>query len=413
MRLLISFAALFASILFVQLGSGTLGPLDALAGAAHGFTTGEIGLLGSAHYVGFFVGCFIAPQLIGAVGHSRTFTVFAAVGAISALLHPILVDPIAWSFMRVGSGASVAACYTVVEGWLQAKVTNQTRGGVLGVYRTVDLGGSLAAQLIIAFLDPLAYVSYSLIAIFCCLCQMPIALTTREAPVAPGTPRLHPIRAFQLSPLGAVGVLIVGLTNASFRMVGPVFGAQIGLTASQIGLFLASGVLGGALAQIPVGRLADRFDRRWVLIGISVAATLVCLVMSAGMGMEGGWPTYLGALLFGAAAFPLYSISAAHANDHSPPEQVVELNASLMFLFGVGAIVSPLLAAYLIQWFGAPALFAYIAGAHVFLIGFGFYRMSRRASPTKRGGYRYLPRTSFVLTRLFRRNGHAKATVDD
>ncbi len=62
MRTLISFAALFLSIILVQLGSGTLGPLDALAGIERGFTPAEIGLLGSAHFTGFLAGCYLAPR---------------------------------------------------------------------------------------------------------------------------------------------------------------------------------------------------------------------------------------------------------------------------------------------------------------------------------------------------------------
>ena len=57
MRLLISFAALFLSVLLLQLSSGGVGPLDALSGIQLEFTTQQIGLLGSSHFVGFFIGC--------------------------------------------------------------------------------------------------------------------------------------------------------------------------------------------------------------------------------------------------------------------------------------------------------------------------------------------------------------------
>ena len=54
MRLLISFAALFLSVILLQLSSGGVGPLDVLSGTALGFSRQEIGLLGSAHFLGFF-----------------------------------------------------------------------------------------------------------------------------------------------------------------------------------------------------------------------------------------------------------------------------------------------------------------------------------------------------------------------
>jgi len=57
MRLIISFAALFLSIVLLQLSSGGVAPLDALSGIVSGFSKTEVGLLGSAHFLGFFAGC--------------------------------------------------------------------------------------------------------------------------------------------------------------------------------------------------------------------------------------------------------------------------------------------------------------------------------------------------------------------
>ena len=84
MRLLISFAALMISVMLLQLSTGAISPLDVLSGIQEGFSKTQIGLLGSAHFFGFFIGCWWAPRLIGTVGHSRSFAVFAAMGTIGA-----------------------------------------------------------------------------------------------------------------------------------------------------------------------------------------------------------------------------------------------------------------------------------------------------------------------------------------
>ena len=127
MRLMISFAALFLSAILLQLSSGGVAPLDALSGVQQGFTTTQIGLLGSSHFVGFFIGCWMAPRLMGNIGHSRAFAVFTSLGAIGILAHMMLVDPRAWALMRVMTGLCVAGCYTVIESWLQSKITNANR----------------------------------------------------------------------------------------------------------------------------------------------------------------------------------------------------------------------------------------------------------------------------------------------
>ena len=120
------------------------------------------------------------------------------------------------------SGLCVAGCYTVIEAWLQAKVTNETRGRAMGTYRIVDMSGSLVAQLMIGVLTPASYVSYNLLAILCCAALLPITLTTTKQPETPEAPRLRPRLAFERSPLAAAGVVVAALSSASFRMVGPV-----------------------------------------------------------------------------------------------------------------------------------------------------------------------------------------------
>ena len=173
MRMLISFAALFFSVVLLQLSSGGVGPLDVLSGTDLGFTRQEIGMLGSAHFFGFFIGCWFAPRLLGSVGHSRAFAAFTAVGSIGLIAHMMIINCYAWAIMRVGAGLCVAGCYTVVEAWLQAKVTNETRGRAMGTYRMVDMTGSLCAQGIIGILTPADYISYNILAILCCAALIP------------------------------------------------------------------------------------------------------------------------------------------------------------------------------------------------------------------------------------------------
>lgn len=408
MRSLISFAALFLSIALVQLGIGVLGPLDALAGAEAGFSTREIGLLGSAHFLGFFVGCVAAPMLVARAGHARAFATLTAIGVVSILLHAVVVDAYAWMAFRVAGGLTVAGSYTVVESWLQAKLQNANRARVISTYRIVDMSGAVGSQLLLIQLDPGVYVSYIVVAIIAVVSLTPLSLTTARPPPSPERPRLQPLRALMLSPLGALGVIVVGATSSSFRMVSPIYASELQLSRSDLAYFLAAAMLGGALAQPGVGWLADKFDRRHMLIWLSVAAIAVCLTLSTGVMTSSSTLLITGSLLFGMATMPLYSVSAAHANDHCPQDFVVELNASLMFMFAVGAIVSPTVAAELISLFGPNALWLYISVAHVGLIVFSLYRMTRRASPAERKEYRWLPRTTMVLGRLFDRSEEDK-----
>ncbi|MEM9602129.1 MAG: MFS transporter [Pseudomonadota bacterium] len=402
MQLPVSFFALMVSVALLQLSSGGISPLDALSGLQSGFSSTQVGLLGSAHFIGFFAGCWWAPRLMGAVGHARAFATCAACGAIGAIAHPLWIDPAFWAVLRVMTGLCIAGCYTVIEAWLHASVDNETRGRALGSYRFVDLTMSMLAQLLIGVLPAASYVSYNLLAILCCAALFPLMVSRARAPATPEAPRLRPLAAFRLSPLGVAGVVVAGVTTASFRMVGPVYGQQVGLGAGETGLFLAAFVLGGAAAQFPVGWLADLYDRRWVLIWLSVAALVAC-ALTVVFGTRNVVWVFGTAAFFGLVTFPIFSVASAHANDFAAAESLIELSASLMFWYGIGAIASPLIASVLIDSYGPSALFAFISVAHIGLALYGLKRMLARPTAPERTPYRYLPRTSFTLGRLFKR----------
>ena len=403
MYLIISLSALLISVLFIQVGSGSLGPLDALAGTTFGFSATQIGLLGSAHFVGLFIGCFINPWLIKRSGHSRCFAVMAAASAISAILHPVYIDVYFWAFLRLITGFAIAGGYTVIESWIQAKLVNENRGRVFSIYRVVDMVGTIMAQGVIATLDPASYVAYNIIAVVACMSLLPLALTQSVPPELPEQVKFRPLFALTLSPLAGLGVIASGLTNSSIRMVGPVYAIEIGLSAAQTALFLSMAVLGGALIQIPAGIITDRFNRRFVLIGFSFAAIIICFMtgVSSYLGMDKNLSAFVMVFLFGAATMPIYSICATHANDFAAKRDLVDLSASLIMLYSIGAIISPIVSGYLIEMFGAGSMFIYIGFIHSFLVIYSVWRMSIRPAVNS-SDYRYIPRTTMFINAILR-----------
>ena len=401
--LLISFLALFASIFFLQLGNSILAPFDVLVGLNVGFTNFQIGLLGSSHFVGFLTGCWIVPFIMARVGHIRAFTIFAMLSVFGSLLHPIFVDPYFWCVLRVLSGLSIAGCFTIAEGWLNAKVTNQNRGRVFGGYRFVDNGGAALGVVFISLLDVTNIINYNTIALLLCLCILPLAFTTNIPPTVPKSPSLNLWKTFILSPLSFIAVFVVGATNPAIRMLGPVYGQDSGFTQLEIGIFLSLALIGGVVAQIPIGYLADRFDRRKVLIALS----FLSIICSATLTIVTGDNFYIFSMfvfLFSFFALPLFSVAAAHANDFSDKEFFVDLAASLIFVYGVSAILCTVIVSGLFEIFGSGVLFIYIGIVHLVLCVFGAYRMTIRPTIDDKKPYLAFPRTSFVFLKMFKKN---------
>ena len=409
MRLLISLSALLLSTLFVQMGIGALRPFDAISGQALGFSPVEIGLLASGHFAGFLLGCIFGPHLVRRAGHSRAFAVMAGAAVISIIAHPLIPDAFFWAMIRVLSGFSVAGCYTLIESWLQAKITNNIRGRVFSIYRMIDMSGQIMANAIIATLTPASYVSYNLLAIIMCLAILPLALTQSKEPELPERINYQPFFAIRISPLAGLGVVVAGLSTATFGSVGPIYAIAVGPDLSQIAMFLVVSTIGGLISQLPAGILADKLSRRAVLLVFSIMASALCVVMSFPISdiILWGIPlVYVMSFMFGFTTFPIYSICAAHASDFVSQDRMITLSASLIFLYATGAIVSPLLAGLIIETYGAEMMFSMIAAAHILLMLFTIYRNFARPAEQRRR-YAYVPRTSMFIASILRprRNG--------
>src|SRR3546814_14127296 len=90
MGTLLSFSALFLSLYLVQLRPGSLGPLDALSGSVIGYSTEEIGLLGSAHFVRSIIACDVPPLRSSELGLSLTLPRAPALRHTAVRLFPFL-----------------------------------------------------------------------------------------------------------------------------------------------------------------------------------------------------------------------------------------------------------------------------------------------------------------------------------
>ena len=145
----------------------------------------------------------------------------------------------------------------------------------------------------------------NVLALIYCACLFSLALTTSTPPKITRPPRLDVFRAARLSPLASLGVLVAGFAMLVFRMVGPIYGLEVGLDQEQIGYYLGAGFLGGALIQIPIGYIADRFDRRLILIFLSLAASVVCIVIAMSSFSNISF-LYLLAFYFGATTMPIF-----------------------------------------------------------------------------------------------------------
>ncbi|MCB2114108.1 MAG: MFS transporter [Parvularculaceae bacterium] len=370
-------AAIFSLLLAAAIllaGNGLQGTLLAVRGNIEGFPTSLIGVLMSAYFGGFVIGCRLNPTFIKSVGHIRTFLALASIASASALIHPLFVQVWAWAVLRAVTGFCFAGLIMVIESWINERATNENRGEILSIYRVIDLGATTAGNALLATADPSDFHLFVIVSILISLSLVPVALTKSDAPKPIETARLDIRRLFELSPVAAVGAPLIGLANASFWAVGAVYAQRLGYDTALIASFVSIVIIGAAVLQWPLGWLSDRIDRRRVMLASSLFGVAGALSLAHFGGRSPEYLLGLGAV-FGAFIFPMFGINAAHANDHAPPGEAVSTNGGLLLLHGIGSVVGATAGAIVMAIFGPASLFVYIASVYALFAGFCLIRI--------------------------------------
>ncbi len=390
-------------------GNGVLGTLIAVRASLEGFETEMVGLMGACYFAGFFAASFNASRLIRSIGHVRAFAALAAIGAVAPLIMAMVPNPYIWMIIRVVSGFCFAALLMVIESWINENSRNTDRGRVLGIYRIVDLFAVTGTQFLIPLVGDSGFQIFSVVSVMYCLSSVPVAISTRSKPKPPDNLKLELGTIWRISPLACLTCLTIGLTNSAFRLIGPIYGIEIGLDTQSVVTFMSMGIIGGAVLQYPLGYMSDKLGRRKTVLVATAGAVLAGMFLSQ-LHSGSELPVFIGAFFFGAFALPLYSLSAAHANDRAEDGQYVLVSAGLTFYFSLGAVIGPYTASLMIENFGPSAFFVYTSLAHGSLALVVLIRMIRRESvpAEQRSKFVGLLRTSPVFLRMAGRVIRAK-----
>ena len=300
------------------------------------------------------------PPVIARVGHIRSFTALMAIFLCSFLILSLVSEGLFWVLVRFILGAVMCGAYTVIESWLADQSDAERHGRVLSVYTAIVLISMAFGQYLLGLTAANPLYPFIFVSLLVGLAIVPVSLTRSLAPAPVPATRVNFFKLYRRSHTAFAGALGSGVVMGGFWGLGAIYALGQTSDASFVPAFIAANIIGGALAQYPIGMASDRIDRRYVLAALCAASGISAFGLMLASSKES---LLLGAFAFGAFANSLYAVSLAKAADNSKREEFVTIGSSVLLLNAVGSASSSLVIGWAMRSLGDGALFAFLAVA--------------------------------------------------
>ncbi len=378
--------ALFLGMGFIMMAYGFQGSLLGVRAVQEEFSLTATGFMMSGYFIGYFIGAATIPNIISRVGHIRVFAAFASLASLIILVHSILIHPFIWFLLRVLTGISMVCIYTVAESWLNDRSSNKNRGSVLSIYMVILYGSMGIGMFLLNFSTPRNFEPFILISVITSVALIPILLTKKKPPTFKKINVMSFSELYKSSPFGMVSSFFYGTIQSALFTLLAVYATSMNFTILEVSIVTFLLAVSGAVAQFPVGKISDVYDRRKVIIASTFGAAIFALItifVSGQMYLPDGLATsktwfYIFFILFSFCSLPMFSLILAHTNDYITKDKFVAAGAGLQFTFGLGAMSGPFLCSIFMDLVGSNGFFVFLFFFHSLIGAFGIYRMRVR-----------------------------------
>lgn len=370
--------AAIACVALFGVSQGMTHPLFALRLEGEGWSSGMIGLSGAMVALSALTLAPFMPRVIRLTGLAPFLAGGALLSAATLAAFPFFEGYVAWLVLRYIQGAAATALFLGSEAWIVADAGDSQRGRVVGLYATVLSLGFAAGPMILAGVGVAGATPFYVCAALSLICLAPLVTAWGDAPATHGDDEAGPppLRFLRTDPTVLGAVILFGAIE--FGVIGllPVWGVKIGLGAEGASFLVAVLVLGNVALQIPLGALADRVNRRLLLIGCAVASLVAACALP--WLADADWRLWATLFVWGGLAAGLYTVALVELGARYKGAALVSANAAVIAAYGIGALGGPLLVGLSMDAIDPHGLALALAAMAAIYLGLAIWRAIER-----------------------------------
>lgn len=371
------------AILLASIGNNILFIILPINLLNNGITTAVIGWVMAGYSLGIFLGSQYGHIMLSQVGHIRSYAAVGAVLSMIASLH-IFVD-YEWVLllMRVVVGICMAIIYITLESWLNATSESHSRGTIYSLYQFSYGMGLLLAPFIAIIFEPGDLKAFALVTLFVSLSLVPLVMTHFKTPQISGNQEKLPIiEMLRDTPSGAIMSIIAGACISALTSLLTLVGDWLALDNQQLALLIAASVGTSVLLQVPIGKLADTFDARYLMLWLSIISALSSFLVLSVIYLKMSWLwIVLGSSVLGSCFLCLYPLSIKFVFNQMDTDKSLPAMSTLLILFSIGSVLGPIIASLFMDYIAPWGLFVFFFIMMVLASLFMVYRVIRSSSP--------------------------------
>jgi MFS family permease len=371
----VSLGAVIAATFGVGAFLGISMPLPSLIMERWGVPAWLIGLNGAMpSFAVLVLGPFLA-RIVQWVGARTAMLGGFLIASVSMLLMPVLPHVGIWFVLRFLMGFGMAMPWLVGETWINVIARDHNRARMVGLYTAVLFLGMAVGPLVLQTTDVTGFAPFVLGVGALMLAALPLIAAWRLIPPIDHAPSLRLAQVIRQAPTVAGAALIAGLSESTFYFLLPVYGLRAGLEQGSALTLLSVLIVGGIVLQYPIGWIADRMDRRRLLIAMAVVATLATPLVA--LAVAAPWASWPVLFLLGGLSLGYYGVGLALLGARFGPGDLAVANAAFIVLYEGGSFVGPTLAGTAMDLWNPHGYLVFLAVTSIAYALLALYRTAR------------------------------------
>lgn len=366
-----SLAAVYACMFAVGVGMGLSMPLLSLILERNGVSATLNGANTTVGALAMIVVSPFIPAIAARMGTARFLVACYILAAAALVSFRATNDIVAWFILRFVLNSALQGLFIVSEVWINQIATEATRGRLVAIYTSIFSAGFALGPLIIQSLGTTGWAPFIAGGTAMLLAMAPVVAAGTLVPAVEHAPARAMFAFVLRSPSAAAAGAGYGAIEACAATFLTIYAVRLGSPETDATLLVAALGFGNVLLVPPLGWLADKYDRRRILLFCGLAGIVGAALLPATGGASAAG--LLLVFVWGGFISGLYAVGLAHLGSNFKGSELAAANAAYAILYALGSMVGPGLGGIgMDMWspHGFPVALGLISAVLVLIIGY-------------------------------------------